>query len=89
MNTMHIKRLGFAVGVSSALVYLGCAFVMFTVPQEKAVRFFNSITHGIDWSPILRWDMPLWEMGIGIVEVFILGWLFGALVAALYNLGAK
>ncbi len=89
MSIIHIKRFGFAIGGSSAVVYLGCAFVMFTVPREKAVRFFNSITHGIDWGPIMRWDMPLWEMGVGILEVFILGWLFGALAAALYNLGAK
>ena len=89
MNTLNIKKFGFALGLSTAIVYLGCAFVMFTVPQERAVRFFNSITHGIDWGPIMRWDMPFWEMVVGVIEVFILGWLFGALVAVLYNIGSK
>ena len=89
MNTISVRRFGFALGTGFAVIYLGCVFVMLTVPQEAAVRFFNSITHGVDWTPIMRWDMPWWEMVIGVLEVFILGWLFGALVAALYNLGAR
>ena len=89
MNIISIKRLGFALGSSCALLYLGCAFVMMTVPHEAAVSFFNSITHGVDWSPIMRWDMPWWEMVVGVLQVFILGWLFGALIAALYNSGLK
>ena len=89
MNTISVKRFGFALGSSCALLYLGCAFVMLTVPQEAALRFFNSITHGIDWTPIMRWEMPWWEMIIGVVEVFILGWLFGAVVAVLYNLRSQ
>jgi hypothetical protein len=88
MNTIN-WRLGFALGGSLALLYLGCAFVMLTVPQEAAVRFFNSITHGVDWSSIMRWGMPWWEMIVGVLEVFILGGLFGALIAALYNVGLK
>jgi protein-S-isoprenylcysteine O-methyltransferase Ste14 len=87
MDIMSIKRLGFALGASSALLYLGCAFVMMTVPPDAAVRFFNSITHGVDWGPIMRWDMPWWEMVVGVLQVFILGWLFGALIAAFYNSG--
>ncbi len=31
--------------------------------------------------------MPWWEMVIGVLEVFILGWLVGATVAVLYNVG--
>jgi hypothetical protein len=61
---------------------------MLTVPQEAAVRFFNSLTHGVNWEPIMRWDMPWWEMIIGVLEVFIVGWLFGAVLASLYNFGA-
>lgn len=89
MNIISIKRLGFALGTSSAVLYLGCAFVMITVPQEAAVKFFNSITHGVNWGPIMRWDMPWWEMVVGVLQVFILGWLFGALIAALYNFAGK
>ena len=87
MNFISIRRLGFALGASSALLYLGCAFVMMTVPHEAVVRFFNSIMHGVDLGPIMRWDMPWWEMVVGVLQVFILGWLFGAVVALFYNIG--
>jgi hypothetical protein len=32
-------------------------------------------------------DMPLWEMAMGLVEIFILGWLTGATIARIYNFG--
>ncbi len=31
--------------------------------------------------------MPWWEAVIGVLEIFILGWLFGAVVGVFYNLG--
>jgi hypothetical protein len=67
------------------LLYLGCAFVMLTVPPPAVVAFFNSMMHGWDVEPIMRWDMPWWEALVGVVEVFILGWLVGAVIAVLYN----
>lgn len=89
MNTLSTRRLGQAMGGAFALAYFGCVLVMTVVPKDAAVRFFNSIMHGVNVEPIMRWDMPLWEAGLGLVEVFVLGWLFGAAVAALYNLGAS
>lgn len=87
MHTISVRRAGFAVGGTLALFYLGCVFVMLTAPQQAVVRFFNSIMHGWDVEPIMRWDMPWWEGIIGVLEIFVLGWLFGALAAVLYNVG--
>ncbi len=87
MRTLSPTRLGFAMGVAAALSYLGCVFVMATVSKDVAIRFFNSIMHGVNVEPIMRWEMPWWEMVIGVLEIFILGWLFGAVVAVFYNLG--
>lgn len=88
MNSLSPKRVGFAFGGALALFYLGCVFVMLTVPRDAAVRFFNSIMHGWNVEPIMRWDIPWWEAAIGILELFILGWMFGALIAVLYNMAA-
>ncbi len=85
INTLSIKRLGFALGATAAVLYVGCVFVMLTVPQPAVVAFFNSLMHGWDVEPIMRWDMAWWEAAVGVVEVFILGWLIGALIAVLYN----
>lgn len=82
---LNVKKLGFATGLTGALLYLGCMLVMFTVGQEGSVKFFNSLLHGLDVSTIMRMNIPLWEAGLGLIETFILGWLIGACIASLYN----
>ena len=89
MTTISTSRLGFAIGGACALMYAGCVFVMLTVPQDAVVRFFNSIMHGWNVGPLMRWDMPWWEAVIGVLQVFILGWLFGAVIAVIYNFSAR
>lgn len=89
MDRLSIPRFGFAIGVASAVAYAGCVFVMMTFPQDTAIWFFNSLMHGVDMTSIMRWDIPVWETILGIVETFVLGWLFGALVACCYNTFGK
>jgi len=89
MNSVSVERAGFAFGAACGLLYLGCVFVMLAAPKDAVVRFFNSILHGWNVEPIMRWDMPWWEAAIGVVEFTILGGLFGALVAALYNVSGR
>lgn len=89
MNKLSIPRFGFAVGMACAIAYVGCVFVMLTVPQDVAIRFFNSLMHGVDVTTIMRWDMPWWETVLGVIEIFVLGWLFGALIAGCYNCCGK
>lgn len=89
MSTINVKKFGFAFGLVAALLYAGCIIVMATVGYNGTVKFFNSILHGIDASTILRMNVPATEALIGIAETFILGWLVGACVAAIYNAGNK
>lgn len=89
MHTLSVKRFGFALGATGALLYLGCVFVMLTVPHEAVIRFFNSLLHGWDVTHMMRWDMPWWEAILGVLETFILGWLVGAVFAVFYNLGTS
>ena len=88
MQHLSPKALGFAFAAISSVMYAACALIMATVPEEAAIQFFNSLTHGVDWGPIMRFEMPWHEMVIGLTEVFILGWLMGASIAVLYNIGA-
>lgn len=87
MNSLSPLRFGFALAVCSALAYLSCAVVMATLPHQVTVWFFNSIMHGLNVEPLMRWDIPWWETIIGVLEIFVLGWLFGAVFAVAYNLG--
>lgn len=88
MNNFSIGRFGLAFGIACAVIYLGCAFLMLVLPHEAAIAFFNSLMHGIDVSTIMRWDMPWWEMCLGVIQTFILGWFFGTLIASIYNVTA-
>ncbi|MEO8269153.1 MAG: DUF5676 family membrane protein [Aureliella sp.] len=85
MQTLSIKRFGFAIASASVVSYLGCVFVMMTVPKDIAIRFFNSLMHGVDVTTIMRWNMPIGETALGVVEIFVFGWLIGALIACCYN----
>ncbi|HPG11979.1 MAG TPA: DUF5676 family membrane protein [Chitinophagaceae bacterium] len=84
-STINAKKFGLAVGLTMALLYLGCAVVMATVGHEGTVKFFNSLLHGLDVSTIVRMNVSLGEAAVGIIETFILGWLVGACIAAFYN----
>ena len=89
MNTISIKRFGLAFGTTGAVLYLGCVILMATVGREGTVHFFNSLLHGLDTSSIIRMQVSLLEALIGIVETFIISWLVGAVIAAIYNISAK
>ncbi|TYB71854.1 hypothetical protein ES676_11970 [Bizionia saleffrena] len=86
---MKYKKLGFAFGLTGALIYLGCIIVMATAGREETITFFNNLLHGLDTTNIIRMDVPLLEVFFGIVQTFILGWLIGACVAAFYNAQIK
>lgn len=88
MKTIDIRKFGLAWGATFALLYLGCVFVMWSTGEEATILFFNNLFHGLDVRPIIRMDIPLWEVVTGIVEIFIIGWLTGATIAVIYNFGS-
>jgi uncharacterized membrane protein len=85
MYRLNVKKLGFAFGLTGALIYLGCMIVMNTTGQEGTITFFNSLLHGLDTTTIIRMDVSMWEAVQGIIQTFIIGWLIGACIAAIYN----
>ena len=89
IRQLSVRRLGFAVGLLFSFLYAASMIIVMSGPRELTVRFLNSILHGIDVTTIMRWEMPWWEMVIGILEVFIIGWLCGAALAIFYNAGRK
>lgn len=89
MNRLNVKKFGFALGLTVAILYAGCMIVLATAGQEGSIAFFNSLLHGLDTTSIIRIDVPIWEALIGIVQTFIIAWLTGALIAAFYNAQLK
>jgi hypothetical protein len=87
MNTkprLSPPHLGLAFGATLALFRAACVLTFITVPQEKALAFFNTLAHGIDFTPIIRHASATEDM-LGIIAVFVLGWFAGALIALFYN----
>lgn len=89
MKTLSIKRTGMAVGTTCTILYIGCVILMITVGREGTIFFFNSLLHGLDVEPIIRMSVPALDTVFGILQTFILGWISGALVAAIYNIGIE
>lgn len=89
MTGIKVKKFGMAVGLTLAMLYLGCALLMGIIGHGGTVKFFNSLLHGLDVASIVRNDVPLWEAGLGLVQTFILGWLLGACIAGFYNASLK
>jgi hypothetical protein len=85
MNTISIQRLGFALGTTMALLYLGCMLVMAITEEATTIRYFNSLLHGLDVTTVIRSNVPLGEAAMGVIQIFVLGWLVGASIAAIYN----
>ena len=89
MHRLNVKKLGFVFGLTGTIIYLGCMIVMATAGREGSIIFFNSLLHGLDTSNIIRMDIPLLEVLMGIVQTFILWWLIGASIGAFYNAQIK
>ncbi|WP_339840980.1 DUF5676 family membrane protein [uncultured Maribacter sp.] len=89
MNRLNVKKLGFAFGLTGALIYLGCMIVMVTTGKEGSIAFFNSLLHGLDTTNIIRMDVSLLEALFGIIQTFILWWLIGACIGGFYNAQIK
>ena len=85
MGAINVKKMGLAVGLTAALLHLGCVTVILFTSRETTIAFFNSLLHGLDVTSILRTDMPAKEMVFGFAQIFILGWLTGASIASIYN----
>lgn len=89
MHRLNVKKLGFAFGLTGTIIYLGCMIVMATAGREGSIIFFNSLLHGLDTTNVIRMDVPLLEVLMGIVQTFILWWLIGASIGAFYNAQIK
>ena len=89
MYRLNVKKLGFAFGLTGAIIYLGCMIVIATARKEGSIALFNSLLHGLDTTNIIRMDVPLLEALFGFVQTFILGWLIGACIGAFYNAQIK
>lgn len=83
---LNPNRLGPAIAAAAGLFYLGCVSIMAIAGRATLVAFFDGLFHGLDLSPILMEHVSVWITLTGFINTIVLSWLFGALIAVVYNL---
>ncbi len=85
MNKININKLGIAIGSTFALLNLACLISILTLGQERMVFVFNTISHMVDLTPLIKTSISFSGVVIGLIEVFVIGWLIGITIASIYN----
>lgn len=60
-----------------------CAFAI------AGIRSTCCLLHGLDVGPILKTSVPVSQVALGLITIFILCWFAGVLIAGIYNLGVR
>ena len=85
MENLNQNKFALAAGLTSVVIYLGCFLIMNILGKEGIVKLSNLIFHGMDFTNIIRMEVPIVESLIGAVASFIFWGLIGYLLALIYN----
>lgn len=85
MDTLKPTKFAIATGLTSVVIYLGCNFIMSILGKESLVKLANLLFHGMDFTTIVRLQVPILETLIGTVVSFIFWGVIGYILAFIYN----
>ena len=85
MSKLNSKNFGLSIGIVSVIFYFGCVLSMLILGKGGIIYLSNLLFHGVDWSSIIRMDVPLLDTLLGAVATFILWGSLGYLSAFIYN----
>lgn len=54
MNHNSIRKFGLAFGLTGALLYFSCAFVMLILGRDSSIEFFNPLFYNFDITSIIE-----------------------------------
>ena len=83
-NELRPLKVGFALGIVFAIISLICA-ILFAIAPEFIMSLANNLFHGLDLTEISKGSISWSGVIIGIIEVFIIGFVGGWLFAVIYN----
>ena len=84
MEKINVKAFALASASTFGIVSIVCA-LLFWIAPSFALSLSSKLFHGIDLTGIAKAGFSLSSAIIGLVLAVILGYLFGALLAVLYN----
>ena len=85
MEKLNQKKFAIAAGLTSVVIYLGCFLTMAVLGKEGIVKLSNLLFHGMDFSQIIRMNIPIEETALGAVLSFAFWGIIGYLLALIYN----
>lgn len=65
MEKLNQKKIALASGFTSVVIYLGWFLLMTVLGKESLVKLSNLLFHGMDFSNIIRMNIPISETLIG------------------------
>ncbi len=85
MEKLNQKKIAIASGLTSVVVYLGCFLLMTILGKDSLVKLSNLLFHGMDFSNIIRMNIPIGETLMGAVTSFVFWGIIGYVLAFIYN----
>ena len=85
MEKLSQKKFAIASGLASVLVYLGCFLIMTVLGKDSLVKLSNLLFHGMDFSNIIRMNIPIGETLLGAVASFVFWGIVGYVLVFIYN----
>lgn len=85
MEKLNKKKFAIASGLTSVVIYLGCFLVMAVLGKDSLVKLSNLLFHGMDFSDIIRMDIPIIETLLGAVVSFVFWGFIGYILSFIYN----
>ena len=84
MEKLNQRKFAIASGVTSVIIYLGCYLTMLVMGKNGIVKLSNFLFHGMDFTNIIRMDIPIGETLLGAIISFLFWGLIGYLIATIY-----
>ena len=85
MEKLNQKKIALASGFTSVVIYLGWFLLMTVLGKESLVKLSNLLFHGMDFSNIIRMDIPIGESILGGAVSFIFWGFVAYILATIYN----
>ena len=85
---LDIKAFSLASGLLFSLLSLLCAIFVWLAPQTT-LKFFSNWFHGVDLTQIFKPTFTFGEFLVGLLSVFVVAYVGGAILAWLYNVLEK
>lgn len=85
MKKQKAIKTAISTGLTSVVIYLGCYLIILIMGRHSIVKLSNYLFHGVDFTSIIRTDIPFLETLLGAVISFVFWGFVGLVFSLFYN----